>query len=327
MSSGSEYSALQAKQWLGSDGRQNKENPYMMNFARISTTKYHDRPEHFFIDNIIQPDEMFRHETLNRNDCILELRDLCQSVDTYAFLKDAPSTIGLLKKRLVQVFRIAKGLKKGQFKAALSKESRGSGSHSIPSGWLELHFALLPTVGDVATLCNILKQEPPIMPITVFSKRRGNVSHGDPSTIYDWEVMHSIRVGVQGVNPNRHLADQLGLTNVMGTLYELSPWSWAVDYFTNLGDTLGNLTPRYKGWKFAYIGETTVRKLHRSFPRYDAPLWPKWGQIGVSAVHMKRRPLSEIPDDIAFVAETTINLKQVSYLASAIALTIRGTFK
>jgi hypothetical protein len=54
-----------------------------------------------------------------------------------------------------------------------------------------------------------------------------------------------------------------GLRPGVDTLYQLTPWSWLVDYFSNLGDNIENLNARIADglvMPYAYVmSETTVR--------------------------------------------------------------------
>lgn len=328
MTTGHILSGLSAKTWSGANGKGN-ENFYSMNAATISTSRYGDKPEDFYIQDIITPEGIFDSETKVRNKCIMDLREYAQSVDTYAFLKDVPSTVALATTRLRQAYKLVKALKKGDVKN-IKRSFDGTGMHSVPAAWLELNFVIKPTMGDLRTLANILNQPPPIQEIRVFAKDSGysfDNEHTPIYTYYKWDVLREYRLGVVGINPNIALAEKLGLANAIGTAWEIAPWSWAIDYFANVGDILGNFTPRYIGWEFAYIATTCKRRLQRSFARYDHSIYPDWGRIESDATHMWRAPLGTPPDNIELEVGFNLKLQQASYLASAVALTLRGKFK
>lgn len=57
------------------------------------------------------------------------------------------------------------------------------------------------------------------------------------------------------------LANRLGLTLTPETLWELAPWSWAVDWFSNAGDVLSNVSAFEQGgliMRYGYIMEHTI---------------------------------------------------------------------
>jgi len=59
------------------------------------------------------------------------------------------------------------------------------------------------------------------------------------------------------------LADRLGATPSLETLWEVAPWSWAVDWFTNAGDVLSNVSDFAVGglvMRYGYLMEHTIVK-------------------------------------------------------------------
>jgi hypothetical protein len=62
-----------------------------------------------------------------------------------------------------------------------------------------------------------------------------------------------------------HLASKLvfGLDITPQTLWEMTPWSWAIDWVTNAGDVLSNLSA-YKTYgqvlRYGYVMEKTINK-------------------------------------------------------------------
>lgn len=316
------------KKWSGADDpSRKKQNPYTMEVATISTTRFGDTAAGFTIDGIIYPDQLFRDEQSCQNDCVTSIREEGQSIDTYAFLRDLPGFVALATTRLQQVYRLTRALKHRDIKA-VKKHFEGQGAHSVPAAWLEWHFAVNPTFGDMKVLSNILSQEPPIKELKQFSKRRGSLQIGDPVTFYDWEVLCELVMGVRGINPNIGLAQQLGLMSVAGTAWELTPWSWAIDYFSNVGDVIGNFQPHFTGWDIAYIRRSRLRKLNRAFPRFDGSANGsiRWSYVQADAALMRRDNLVSIPN-VAIQADFKLNLQRFSYLSSAIALTLKGKFR
>lgn len=316
------------KEWSGSDdSSRKKQNSYVMNTATISTTRFGDTAEGFIIDGITHPNQLFRDEQSCQNDCVTSIREEGQSIDVYAFLRDLPNFVALATKRLKQVYSLTRALKHRDIKA-VREHFEDQGAHSVPAAWLEWHFAVSPTFGDMKVLSTILSQEPPVKELKQFSKRRGSAQTGNPIHFYDWEVMCEIAMGVRGINPNIGLAQQLGLMSVAGTAWELTPWSWAIDYFSNVGDVIGNFQPHFSGWDIAYVRRSRLRKLNRAFPRFDgfANGDIRWSYVQADAALMRRDCLASLPN-VVLQADFKLNLQRFSYLSSAIALTLRGKFR
>lgn len=329
MTSGAIIQPTFYKKWSGADdSNRRKQNPYYMVTASISTTRFGDTAAGHDIDGIIHPDQLLRDERSCQNDCVTSIREEGQSIDVYAFLRDLPSFVALATTRLTQVYRLTRALKHRDIKA-VKKHFEGQGAHSVPAAWLEWHFAVSPTFGDMKVLSNILSQEPPIKELKQFSRRDGSLHESNPVHFYNWEVMCEIAMGVRGINPNIGLAQQLGLMAIAGTAWELTPWSWAIDYFTNVGDVIGNFQPHFVGWDIAYVRRSRLRSLDRSLPRYDgnnADNSSRWTYVQSSAALMKRDNLASLPD-VIIQSDFKLNLQRLSYLSSAIALTLKGKFR
>jgi hypothetical protein len=60
-------------------------------------------------------------------------------------------------------------------------------------------------------------------------------------------------------NPNQYLVSQTGLNNVAGTLWEIIPWSFVVDYWFNVSQFLAQWTDTY-GIEFLNPYHTCVTK-------------------------------------------------------------------
>jgi hypothetical protein len=59
------------------------------------------------------------------------------------------------------------------------------------------------------------------------------------------------------------LADRFGLTISPELLWELTPWSWAVDWFTNTGDVISNISDSQKYglvMPYGYMMEHSITK-------------------------------------------------------------------
>lgn len=100
----------------------------------------------------------------------------------------------------------------------------------------------------------------------------------------------------------KRLRDLTGFTaeNIIPTIYELTPWSWAVDYFSNLGDIIeaGTTDTSDVKWIVKTIRQSTDILYHRTLenPKQNieasGPYWYKSHSGTLSAVTGNRTTLS-----------------------------------
>lgn len=172
------------------------------------------------------------------------------------------ATLGEHKQALAMIAQRAKQLYAG-FKAVSRFDLRGLkrawGRHA---GWrnrsraagghiLEYSFGWAPLVADIAAALEVLYRIPPSPRVT---KKTTVVRSGDlPEVNYGSSVLKpkynqvssiEFRANVRVTNPNLLLAENLGLVNLASIAWELTPFSFILDYFVNVQDFLGNLT----GW-------------------------------------------------------------------------------
>lgn len=135
---------------------------------------------------------------------------------------------------------------------------------TTPSGlWLQYHFGIVPTIHDIHSAMNIFSEPPKII-----IKGRGsapinfdesNTSQGIKTVRRATGVVHSnIRAELSGLDPNALLAARFGFDQPLSVIYEMTPFSWFVDYFVNLGDMLKNIQPRFTGLSFVHACHSQV---------------------------------------------------------------------
>lgn len=135
---------------------------------------------------------------------------------------------------------------------------------TTPSGlWLQYHFGIVPTIHDIHTAMNIFKDPPKIIikgrgssPINFDSS---GTSQGIKRVRRASGVVHSnIRAELAGLNSYALLAARFGFDQPLSVIYEMTPFSWFVDYFVNLGDMLKNIQPRFTGLSFTHACHSQV---------------------------------------------------------------------
>lgn len=173
-------------------------------------------------------------------------------------LKERGKTVEMLLSRLSQLHKGAKALKKGRFQEFLRtfgiqslpahKHKRWSRPQDFGALWLEYWMGWAPTVGDVYTSLEFLDRRIPDQPVRAGSSvpytDSSSQSDGYAEATSTWEGKCTVWVqgSVEVTNPTLHLLQGLGLLNPFKTVWETIPFSWFADWFTNVGQVLGQLT-------------------------------------------------------------------------------------
>lgn len=136
----------------------------------------------------------------------------------------------------------------------LAKSSRPK---DLPSAWLAYQFGVKPLVGGVDRAMNLLGQEMPILKVDGVSRTQfpeeeiGNLFVTNSSfkgrNTFTMKTLVKIGCLATGANPNRALSGATGLNEPFSSAWNVIPWGWAVDYFVNVGELLGNIENKHPG--------------------------------------------------------------------------------
>jgi len=122
---------------------------------------------------------------------------------------------------------------------------------ALAGSWLEVQFGWKPLVNDISDIVNQYNQRLNHPPILRFSGR-GSSNAKFPRTVtasygnFDHFMTYDVEYGVRYKGAARlkceggGIAFGLGFTmpDIIPSLWELMPWSFAIDYFSNIGDIL-----------------------------------------------------------------------------------------
>lgn len=205
--------------------------------------------------------------------------------------------------------------------------------------WLAYHFGVAPTIMDIHHAMGVLVKDAPVLGVKAVG--RGTESFGFSGNDYDWnrsgEATTFVKLGgeVTHVNRNAMLAGQLGFTQPLSTIWEMTPFSWFVDYFVNVGDMLSNLEPRFPGITFQ--NQYTTRYFRGTFQcfykQYSTPAFGhtnppgRWDEYALSYegefIEVERSlgwPNKML--DISGVA--SLSSQRASYIAAVVTTILSG---
>lgn len=169
-------------------------------------------------------------------------------------------SISMMSSRLLQLTRFARWLRRGnviraaqELQAAvpdsLKKVSKRRILKKFGDTWLEFHFGWEPLVKDIYNVCDLLSS--PMYPKHVTVRGRNQQLFGETKSIncgsrilgftegrFQGKVKGKAGMQMSISNPNLYLANRLGLVNPASVAWELIPYSFVVDWFSNVGQFL-----------------------------------------------------------------------------------------
>lgn len=172
-----------------------------------------------------------------------------------ASLAEWRSSANSINDNAQQLLMLAIAVRKRQWKAIpviLGKKRRSQKWHrrlptEFANRWLEYSFGWKPLIQDIWNALDVLQRPPPPQVVRGRGTSRGQWIFKGPVPNRETFVCQSVvRVQLIGdvevSNPNLWLLNQLGLINPASVAWELVPWSFVVDWFTNLGQVIGSVT-------------------------------------------------------------------------------------
>lgn len=287
-----------------------------------------------------------RQRNLVNNQINAKFSALVENLQLLADLGEGRGTIDMIQTNLKRILKGVKAMKQLprtllNFKGIKAgeivwkpKRKRGKGPRKnrkktprdeqlskVPAAWLEFNFAVQPFIGSVKGFIDEFEREFDYEQIRFII--RSNVIHSEIGPIRFTQTYLSTVVSAWCTfkNPNALLVQRLGLTDVIGTAWELFPWSWAIDYFTGFGDYLSNFSGKFDNLVILNGRKTTKMRTygHIKGRNYD---WEPNTEIG-EGTRLTREPFVQVPP-VTIDLGMDVNLRQCSYLSSAIALTLKG---
>lgn len=197
------------------------------------------------------------------NDAVLASQEGDFQVPT--FLAEAPELVRLLSYTMIRIKNIYTAIKKGKFSKLAPKtfykwnqlSTRGKvdlTSDLISEAWLEARYAWRPLLIDAQKAYQLwLKGSQTPERQTFRASSLSSSSSNRTLVFYEDGIKYDVsmlvqtdiytRAGTLVHVVDRSVKDNLGLSNIFGTIWETIPFSFVVDWFVNLSGLLATLNP------------------------------------------------------------------------------------
>lgn len=181
--------------------------------------------------------------------------EMGQAQDLLVAWRERQQALDMITSSFRTIVRTAQAVKRRDPKlvrAVLRKNPDAKDIIKTPAGlWLGYHFGIVPTIHDIHSAAGLFSQEFPVVPVSVVGG--ASFFHGD-AVFEGWDLDYRATTKIGGVctsiSPHINLATRLGFGQPLSVAWEMTPFSWFIDYFTNVGQLVTNLEPRFPGFRF-----------------------------------------------------------------------------
>jgi len=251
-------------------------------------------------------------------------------------LAEYHQSIDLLHSAAVRTLRLMHAVRKRDFGLLLrSLDPRGvktlrgrkvTWSKSFANNFLEVHFGWVPFFQDIFDAAHAISQ--PLKATNAFGSASDayylNSITGSPGfiTVTQTSAKVQVKMGadVSCTNPALHLASSLGLINPFSVAWELVPFSFVVDWFSNVGQFVGQLD-EFAGLTLSRAFSTIF--IHAAgFSSQSNPFWVPANQSytwenacvtrsqGIPSVPLVLKPL-KLPSAVRAVTAVSLVIQQL----------------
>lgn len=249
---------------------------------------------------------------------------LGESTALGVFLAERTEGYNMVAKRISGLYRAYKSLRRGRFRdfcKELSVKPKRKHRSVIRTAageasglWLEYWFGWSPAINDLWNISEVFAAVPsPVQEhassgqsLSFVSRKSGSSSQDYGETTQQGLLICKTGGSLQVINEDMFIQSQLGLTNPLAVAWEIVPFSFVVDWFTNYGDVIQGIsdfagckiqTPyttmyaRVHGdnvagrrsnpaswWHYGYVHDRHVRSQGTIGPVATRPSWLNYGQ-------------------------------------------------
>lgn len=266
-----------------------------------------------------------------------------ESADLLVAWKERQSALDLVYTKVGQLVRTARAIKKRDPKIVrriMKRKPKGADVPGTPASlWLEYHFAILPTISDIHHALGIFSHQiAPVVSVTASGhsfqdwSSRGYFDYYDKLD-YTSDQKHLVKLGgrLVAIDPNVVLAQSFGFGQPLSVAYEMTPFSWFIDYFVNVGQLLSNLEPKLSGFKFEdqYMSHLVSMETYYESASYSVHspepyfLGPKWSATSYYMTRSLGWPKYELQVNSPFA----LSGQRVSYITAVLVGMLKGFIK
>lgn len=269
------------------------------------------------------------------NDALSDyLNEANQAADLAVAMIERKQTIKMVADGVQTLTRIARAVKRRDpniVRSIKRRQSKGEDIAKDPAGlWLQYHFGILPTISDIHHGIGLLGYDFPVYKITgtggssfdyARTYNEGVLEVSESSTV---RFRAKVGAEIQGINPDRHLVSMFGFDQPLSIAWELTPFSWFVDYFVNVGELAANLEPRSPG-------VITTNEYHTILGQGHS-FWQKTEESGdlysyMTGQHDGMKRILGIPDyKLTFSSPLDLSGQRLSYI-TAVLVGLLSSFK
>jgi hypothetical protein len=237
-----------------------------------------------------------------------------QKADIGSNIAEGKQTLGLVAQSCSQVWKAMLALKRREFKRVASE--LGMSWSSVLTGkfpanrWLEYQFGWKPLLQDIKNGYDRFHESVSKDLLVsgsggMHAERNGEFTLGEFSGPWSVNEKASCRIDAHIDIPEMRQANQWNLINPLSVAWELVPWSFAVDWFIPVGNTLEASSAK-AGLGFVSGSTTQHREHHQtiSFHGQGGYTVEDPGEITIEKLQMKRYQLFDFPDP-EFYAKTS----------------------
>lgn len=266
-----------------------------------------------------------------------------ESADLLVAWKERQSALDLVYTKVGQLVRTARAIKKRDpkiIRSIMKRKPKGSDVPGTPAAvWLEYHFAILPTISDIHHALGIFSHQiAPEISVTAKGKSFQDWSSRGYFNFYDKvdytsDQVHLVKLGgkLVAIDPNVVLAQSFGFGQPLSVAYEMTPFSWFVDYFVNVGQLLSNLEPKLSGFTFKdqYMSHLVSMETYyesASYSVFDPKpylLGPKWSATS----YYMTRSLGWPKYELEVNSPLALSGQRVSYITAVLVSMLKGFIK
>lgn len=261
------------------------------------------------------------------NNCVDKIVDQAQVVENYfEAIYERQEALRLAATAARKLLDFIRNFRRPQYWKSITKTK----PKDLPEAWLTYNFGIAPLVATIDSAMKLLGKPYPTIVLRGASGSPVSTRWKNESIYEGYQHFASgsyfkeIRAHVAPKsNPNVALANVIGLTTPFSTTFSVIPWGWAVDYFINASRLLSNFEDRFPGIYFKSIWESVSCKVN-----YSSLHWKpgEKNRYNHGHAHYTHRRTSSLKYQLEF-SFPLLGGSQFANLASAIALTLKGTKK